>query len=96
MASGLNKRVPGSCGGLAAVSLFFYATFQRVAPSAMVDDLMRSFDATAVILGKLPAFFYWAYTLAQIPVGVILDKWGPRAYSLPRPACGLWAPWRSR
>ncbi len=90
MASGLNKRVPGSRGGLAA-SLFFFATFQRVAPSAMVDDLMRSFDATAVIPGKLPAFFYWAYALVQIPVGIIVDKWGSRAYSLPRPACALGA-----
>lgn len=74
----------------------FLRDVSACAPSAMVDDLMRSFDATAVIPGKLPAFFYWAYALVQIPVGVVVDKWGSCAYSLPRPACALWAPWRSR
>ena len=59
-------------------SLFFYASFQRVAPSAMLEDLMRSFAATAVILGNLSAFFYWSYAFVQIPVGVVVDRWGPR------------------
>ena len=59
-------------------SLFFYASFQRVAPSAMIEDLMRSFAATAVILGNLSAFFYWSYAFVQIPVGIVVDRWGPR------------------
>ncbi len=60
------------------VSFFFYASFQRVAPSAMLEDLMRSFAATAVILGNLSAFFYWSYAFVQIPVGIVVDRWGPK------------------
>ena len=46
--------------GLAA--LFFFAEyFARVAPSVMVDHLMRAFNTDAFHLGSLSAFFYYAY-----------------------------------
>ena len=61
-------------GGLA----FGYAFFQRVAPSVMVEDLMHDFNATAAVLGNLSAFYFYAYASLQIPVGVALDRWGPR------------------
>ena len=63
--------------GLAA-SMFVYASFQRVSPSVMIEDLMRSFAASAMILGNLSAFYFWSYGLIQIPVGVVVDRWGPR------------------
>ncbi len=63
--------------GLGALS-FSYAFFQRVAPSVMVEDLMHDFDATAAVLGNLSAFYFYAYASLQIPVGVMLDRWGPR------------------
>jgi MFS family permease len=59
-------------------ALFLYASFQRVAPSVMVNDLMADFAVTAAALGSLSAFFYWAYAAVQIPVGVLVDRWGPR------------------
>ena len=63
--------------GLAA-SMFVYASFQRVSPSVMIEDLMRSFAASALILGNLSAFYFWSYGAIQIPVGVVVDRWGPR------------------
>ncbi len=63
--------------GLGALS-FSYAFFQRVAPSVMVEDLMHDFNATAAILGNLSAFYFYAYASLQIPIGVMLDRWGPR------------------
>lgn len=58
--------------------VFFYAFFQRVAPSVMVADLMRDFDVSAAALGNLSAFYFYAYALVQLPVGVMVDRWGPR------------------
>lgn len=61
-----------------ATALFFHGFFQRVAPSIMVDDLMREFEVNGAILGNLSAFYFYAYAGLQIPVGVMLDHWGPR------------------
>ncbi len=60
-------------------ALFYsYGMFQRVAPVSMVGELMRDFSATAVVLGNLSAFFFYAYAIMQIPVGMLVDLWGPR------------------
>lgn len=59
--------------------LFFcYGFFQRVSPSVMVEDLMRDFAVGAAILGNLSAFYFYAYAPIQIPVGLMLDRYGPR------------------
>jgi MFS family permease len=44
----------------------------------MISELMRDFAATAVVLGNLSAFYYYAYASIQLPVGVLLDRFGPR------------------
>jgi MFS family permease len=60
-------------------SLFFcYAFLQRVSPSVMVEELMRDFSASAAILGNLSAFYFYAYAALQIPVGLLMDRIGPR------------------
>lgn len=59
-------------------ALFFYSFFQRVTPSVMVDDLMRDFAVGGAILGTLSAFYFYPYAALQIPLGVMLDRWGPR------------------
>ncbi len=63
-----------SCGALG----FFYAFFQRVAPSVMVSDLMRDFGVSGAVLGNLSAFYFYSYAAVQIPVGIMADSWGPR------------------
>lgn len=62
---------------LAALS-FAYAFLQRVAPSAMVSDLMQSFDAGAAVLGNLSAIYFYAYVALQMPIGALVDRYGPR------------------
>ena len=57
---------------------FFFAFFQRVAPSAMIGDLMRDFQGNAATIGTLSAFYFYAYISLQVPVGVMADRWGPR------------------
>jgi MFS family permease len=61
-----------------ATLLFFYGFVQRVAPSVMIDDLMRDFAASGAILGNLSAFYFYAYASMQVPVGILLDYWGPK------------------
>jgi MFS family permease len=63
----------------ALASLFFcYGFVQRVSPSVMVAELMRDFSASAAILGNLSAFYFYSYAILQIPVGLLMDRIGPR------------------
>ena len=73
----VSRILPWLAWGLAAV-LYCYAFFQRVAPGVMVSDLMRDFSVNAAILGNLSAFYFYAYASIQVPVGVTVDRFGPR------------------
>lgn len=60
-------------------TLFFgYAFTQRVAPSVMTNELMREFEVGGAALGALSAFYFYAYAGIQVPVGMLLDRFGPR------------------
>lgn len=60
-------------------TLFFgYAFTQRVAPSVMTNELMREFEVGGAALGVLSAFYFYAYAGVQVPVGLLLDRFGPR------------------
>ncbi|MCB1080493.1 MAG: MFS transporter [Chlamydiia bacterium] len=61
-----------------AVLFLFYEFFVRVFPSIMVKDLMAAFSVTAGSLGTLSAFFFYAYAPMQIPVGLLMDRFGAR------------------
>ena len=75
---------------LLSALFFFYAFFQRVAPSVMVEDLMRDFSVNAAILGNLAAFYFYAYAGMQLPVGMAVDTWGPRrVLTVAGIACGI-------
>lgn len=57
---------------------FFYAWILRVAPSVMIDELMRDFTVGAAAVGNLSAFYFYGYAGMQIPVGLLMDRFGPR------------------
>lgn len=57
---------------------FGYAWVHRVAPSVMVDGLMREFAVGAAVLGNLSAIYFYSYAALQLPVGMLIDRWGPR------------------
>jgi MFS family permease len=65
-------------GWLTAALFFGYAWVLRVAPSVMVEELMRDFAVGAAVLGNLSAAYFYGYAGMQIPVGVLLDRFGPR------------------
>ena len=60
-----------------AAAFYLYGFFQRVAPAALAQDLMRDFSLTAAALGNLSAFYFYAYAAMQLPTGVLVDRWGP-------------------
>ncbi len=65
-------------GWLTAATFFLYAWVLRVAPSVMVVELMRDFSVGAAVLGNLSAAYFYGYAGMQIPVGLLLDRFGPR------------------
>ncbi len=44
----------------------------------MTHDLMKAFHVNGAGLGNLSAFYFYAYLLMQIPVGILLDRYSPR------------------
>jgi MFS family permease len=65
-------------GWLTGAVFFFYAWVLRVAPSVMVEELMRDLAVGGAVLGHLSGVYYYGYAGMQIPVGVLLDRFGPR------------------
>ncbi len=61
-----------------AASFFFYKYLLQVSPIVMTDDLMRAFQVHGAGLGNLSAFYFYAYLVMQIPVGIMLDRYSPR------------------
>jgi len=69
--------LPWAVWGLPAC-FFLYGFFQRVAPSVMHDRLMAEFALTGAAVGNLSALYFYTYASLQIPVGLMVDRFGPR------------------
>lgn len=64
---------------IALGSMFYlYGFTLKIMPSAMTDELMRGFGINAQLLGILVGFMYYGYTLMQIPVGLLFDRFSSR------------------
>lgn len=62
---------------LAALFLFYEMALQ-VSPSVMTHALMKDLHIDARALGIMAAFYFYSYTLMQIPAGLLFDRFGPR------------------
>ncbi len=60
------------------LSFFTYQFILRIWPSLMMQDIMQQFAIDASGYGLLAASYYWSYSLMQIPVAILLDKYGAR------------------
>jgi MFS family permease len=77
-ATGDASRLLPLLGWLTGAVFFFYAWVLRVAPSVMVEELMRDLSVGAAALGQLSGVYFYGYAGMQIPVGLLLDRFGPR------------------
>ncbi|OJX09426.1 MAG: hypothetical protein BGO77_05610 [Caedibacter sp. 37-49] len=63
---------------LCAATFYGFQFILRVSPSVMAQDLMSALAVEACTLGALASFYYWGYSIMQIPAGLFLDSIGPR------------------
>ena len=62
---------------LAAV-FYCYEYLLRVAPSVMNAELMQHYQINDFQLGSLTAYYYYIYAPMQLPVGLLVDRYGPK------------------
>lgn len=65
------------CVWLFGALFFFFEYIIRLSPSIMVQDLLHDFNTTAFGLGALSMSFHYAYLGMQLPVGIMIDRYGP-------------------
>jgi len=78
---------------LTGVAVFFYvflpfalghylSSLLRNVNAVLAPDLMGALALTPGELGLLTSAFFFAFALVQLPVGIALDRWGPRRVQL--------------
>lgn len=60
-------------------SIFYaYQYILRVMPNIMLDDIMQQFNISAATFGQFSGVYYIGYSLMHLPIGIMLDRYGPR------------------
>ena len=64
---------------LIAGTFYAYEFLLRILPGAVQSELMAAFgNISAATFGQISALYYFAYSPMQLPVGVLMDRFGPR------------------
>lgn len=62
-----------------AASVFYaYQYVLRVMPNIMLGDIMERFHIDAALFGQFSGVYYLGYSLMHLPIGILLDRVGPR------------------
>ncbi len=60
-------------------SVFYaYQYVLRVMPNIMLNDIMNHFAIDAAAFGQFSGVYYIGYSLMHLPLGILLDRFGPR------------------
>lgn len=59
-------------------SAYFLVYFHRVSTAAVAPDLEATFGVSAASIALLSSAYFYAYTVMQLPAGLLTDSWGPR------------------
>lgn len=73
-----DHRVRRLAGWSALAGCFVLGFFHRFAPATFADSLSASLKASGAELGALASWHFWVYTVAQIPAGLLVDRYGSR------------------
>lgn len=63
---------------LLAASFYLYEYVLQVAPGVMADAMMKTFNVSAAGFGLISSAYFYAYAPAQLPAGILFDRYGPR------------------
>lgn len=63
---------------LTGALFYFYQFVIRVCPNVIGDDVMRDFSIDAGVWGLIVGLYYWTYSGMQLPLGISMDRWGPK------------------
>jgi len=66
----------------AIVLFYFYQYIIRILPNIIINDIVSDFQLNANQFATLGAFYLYAYSLVQIPVGLLADKYGVKKITL--------------
>ena len=58
-------------------SFYLYDYVNQVIPGIIGPSLIQAFHVSAAALGTLSAYYFYSYAVMQVPVGLIVDHWGP-------------------
>ncbi len=81
LAEAAGARIPARLVALIFVPFaagYFLSYFFRNVNAVIAKDLAREFELAPSDLGLLTSAYFIAFALAQLPVGVFLDRYGPR------------------
>lgn len=67
---------------LCAALFYGYQYILRVIPSVLKTEIMETFQFNTITFGQFAGIYYLGYTIAHIPFGIALDRFGPK-YTLP-------------
>ena len=65
-----------ACGAL----FYMYQFMIRVSPNVMHEALLANFSIDSAGLGLMVGIYYWSYAAMQIPLGITMDRLGPRLF----------------
>lgn len=57
---------------------YMLSQYFRTAIAVVAPEMARDLDLSPAELGLLSSAWFWAFAAAQVPVGVALDRYGPR------------------
>lgn len=57
---------------------YCYQFVLRVSPNVMTDELMLAFGIDAGLLALVVSVYYYGYSSMQIPLGILMDRFGAR------------------
>lgn len=73
-----NTRVAAWTVWLIGAIFYAYQYVLRVMPNIMLPDIMTQFQIDAAIFGQFSGIYYLGYALMHLPIGIMLDRYGPR------------------
>jgi sugar phosphate permease len=60
------------------VVIYLTVFFHRMSVGVIVGDLEKSFGMNATQIANIGAMYFYAYTLMQVPTGILVDYLGPK------------------